>query len=51
MTLNEEDYSTEDLVDLIDFKVIRYKNLKDYDSCEDDHFELTDNENTPLCLK
>ena len=51
MTLNEEDYSTEDLVDLIDLKLIRHRNLKYCDSCEDDDFELTDNEITPLYLK
>ena len=51
MTLNEEDYSSEDLVDLIDIKVIRYKNLKYCDSYEDDHFELTDNETATLYFK
>jgi hypothetical protein len=51
MTLIEEDYSIEDLVDLGDIKVIRYKNLKDCDNYEDDHFEPTKNETETLYFK
>jgi hypothetical protein len=51
MTLNEEDYSAEDLVDFADINLIRYINLKDCDSYENNHFELTNNETAPLYFK